>query len=36
VFVIVFAWVFLGEAMTLHKIADGLLITAGAIVLALA
>jgi len=36
VFVIVFAWLFLGEAMTLHKAAGGLLITAGAIVLAFA
>ena len=36
VIVIVCAWLFLGESLTLMKAAGGLLITAGAIMLALA
>jgi transporter family protein len=36
VFVIIFAWLFLGEGLTTSKIIGGLLITAGAITLAFA
>lgn len=36
VFVLVFAWLFFGEALTPWKIVGGILITVGAIVLALA
>jgi transporter family protein len=36
VFVIVFAWLFLGEGLTPHKVVGGAFITVGAIVLAIA
>jgi transporter family protein len=35
VFVIIFAWIFLGEGLSVHKVIGGAFITVGAVVLAL-